>query len=88
MERTRPLPDLPSAYKSDIYTNKSHIGIQGDYDYVKSKIEKYAKEDNFFPGFKITSLENSMYDISEKAPTSEPQYFVAKWVDFRSIKDG
>lgn len=42
---------LPNTYSAPRYTRKSYIDIQGDYNYVKTKIEKYAKENNFFPGF-------------------------------------
>eukprot|EP00347_Sterkiella_histriomuscorum_P016089 403354533 len=79
---------LPNVYSAPRYVRKSHIDIQGDYGYIKSKIEKYAKENNFFPGFKIKFLDNDMYDLSEIKQSSEPQYFVAKWIDFRSDKDG
>lgn len=66
-------PDaLPNTYSCPKYTKKCYINIQGDYNYVKSKIEKYALENNFLPGFKITDLKNGMYDLSEIKQTSEP----------------
>lgn len=79
---------LPNTYSAPKYVEKSHIDIQGDINYIKSKIVKYAKEDNFFPGFKITDLGNGMYDLSQIKAVQEPQYFVAKWIDFHSDKNG
>ena len=63
---------LPNTYSAPRYVKKSFINIQGDYNYVKSKIEKYALDNNFLPGFKITDLKNGMYDLSDVKQTSEP----------------
>ena len=42
-----------NTFSSERYQRKTHIDIQGDFEYVKKKIAKYALQDNFFPGFSI-----------------------------------
>ena len=82
----------PTDVKPDItftgpFTAKKMIQIEGDFDYVKKKIEKKWNTGDLYPDFKILDLGNNMHNITDKKPDAEPQYVVAKKVNFRERKD-
>ncbi|CDW84295.1 arachidonate 15-lipoxygenase [Stylonychia lemnae] len=87
MEHSQPTSEeRPDIHYYGPYSNRVKIQIRGEFNYIKSKIEKYWTKSGFYPGFDIKDLGNGIYNITDAEPDSEPQYIIAKKIPFRERK--